>query len=141
MAARGFTLIELMITVAIIAVLAMVALPAYQDQVRKSRRADAINALAAIQQAQERFRANNTSYTTALTTAWPAGLGQTSSTPGGYYTVAVSAANATGYTATATAASSQTSDTKCSTLSVVLNAGAITYGSTGSATAKQCWNR
>jgi type IV pilus assembly protein PilE len=38
---RGFTLIELMITVVIIAILASVALPSYQDSVRKARRADA----------------------------------------------------------------------------------------------------
>lgn len=42
---RGFTLIELMIVVAIVAILASIALPSYQDSVRKSRRADAKSAL------------------------------------------------------------------------------------------------
>ena len=39
--ARGFTLIEVLITVALIAILAAIALPVYQDQVRKSRRSSA----------------------------------------------------------------------------------------------------
>ncbi|MBS3745013.1 MAG: prepilin-type N-terminal cleavage/methylation domain-containing protein, partial [Wenzhouxiangellaceae bacterium] len=42
---RGFTLIELMITVAILAILVGIALPAYQNQVQKARRADAVSGL------------------------------------------------------------------------------------------------
>ena len=42
---RGFTLIEMMIVVVVVAVLAAIALPAYQDQVRKSRRASAESVL------------------------------------------------------------------------------------------------
>jgi type IV pilus assembly protein PilE len=49
----GFTLIELMITVAIVAILAAVAYPSFMEQVRKSRRSDAITALNAVAQAQE----------------------------------------------------------------------------------------
>ena len=60
----GFTLIELLIAVVIVGVLTAVALPAYQDFVKSSRRADARNALLALQIAQERYRSNGTSYAT-----------------------------------------------------------------------------
>ena len=68
---RGFTLIELMIGVAIIGVIAAVAFPSYQASIRKSRRAEAIAALSSVQLAQERWRANNTTYTTSLWTTLP----------------------------------------------------------------------
>lgn len=53
--ARGFTLIELMITVAIVGVLATVAYPAYQDSVRKGKRAEGRTALLDFMQQQERY--------------------------------------------------------------------------------------
>lgn len=57
----GFTLIELMITVAIVGILASVALPSYQDSVKKSRRADAEGALVNFANAMERhFTETNT---------------------------------------------------------------------------------
>jgi len=60
----GFTLIELMIVVAIIGILAGIAYPAYQDYVTRAKRADAKVALLSLQLAQEKYRANNVSYGT-----------------------------------------------------------------------------
>ncbi len=60
--AKGFTLIELMITVAIVAILASIAYPAYQDQVRSSRRNDAQGVLTSFALAMERFYTSNNTY-------------------------------------------------------------------------------
>lgn len=59
----GFTLIELMVVIAVIAIIAAIAIPSYSSQVRKSRRADALQRMQQIALAQERFRAENPGYT------------------------------------------------------------------------------
>jgi type IV pilus assembly protein PilE len=148
---RGFTLIELMITVAIVALLAAIALPAYNDSVRKSRRSEAVSALTTVQQAQERWRANNASYTDQLTTAPPNGLGIAATTGSGWYTITIDAANATGYTVRAQAVSgtTQAEDTACTQLRIRQQAGNLFYGSAcascGSTftegTSNPCWAR
>lgn len=61
--AKGFTLIELMIVVAVVAILAAVAFPSYQESVRKSNRTDCKVALSAAVAMQERWYFRNNSYT------------------------------------------------------------------------------
>lgn len=58
----GFTLIELMITVAIIGLLASIAVPSYQDSVRKSKRAEGRAALVNLMQQQERYLGQRGTY-------------------------------------------------------------------------------
>ncbi len=57
--ARGFTLVELMVTVAVLGILMSVALPSYLDSVRKGRRADAQSVLLEASQFMERFATEN----------------------------------------------------------------------------------
>jgi type IV pilus assembly protein PilE len=129
---RGMSLIELMVVVAIVALLATIAVPSYRQFLLKSHRAEAKAALLNLAAAQEKFYLQNNTYTTDLTTAPPAGLGLTPTTVNGHFTVAISAANAAGFTATATAAGGQAQDSSCATFTIN-QAGART------ATSSSCW--
>lgn len=62
---QGFTLIELMIAIAILGIIAAIALPSYQDSVRKSRRTAATVALTTAAQNLERYFTVNNTYTGA----------------------------------------------------------------------------
>lgn len=147
-AQRAFTLIELMIAVAVVALLASIALPSFMDSIRKSRRSEGIAALMAVQQAQERWRANSGAYAgnaqlTAAPNADPPGLGQPATTKSGYYGIAISDESATGYTVTATAqdGTSQAADTQCTTLGVQMTGGNLSYAGADLvyAATNPCW--
>ncbi|MBK8866058.1 MAG: prepilin-type N-terminal cleavage/methylation domain-containing protein [Betaproteobacteria bacterium] len=147
--ASGFTLVELMIAVVVVALLASIALPSFMDSIRKSRRSEAFAALAQVQQAQERWRSNGSSYAESLTNAangTPPGLGMASATTAkGYYTLSLSGAGASGYTVTATAVAgtSQASDGNCKVLAAQVQGGNLSYGSGADAAAypdaNRCW--
>ena len=123
---RGFTLIELMIVVAVIGILAAIAYPSYQDYIRKARRIDAQSVMLDIQLLQEKYRVNNPSYATwqNLKDSSYIPTSPPSNSPWIYYTFDPSPDSpkpALGYTITATAKSgtSQASDTGC--VSMTLN--------------------
>ena len=131
---RAFTLIELMVTVAIIGILASIAYPSYRDSVMKSRRADAQGALLAYANSMERyFTVNNTYLTVSSTVVAPTNAGTT------YYTIAIStspAATASTYTINATPIGTQATD-KCGTLTLTSTGVKGYTGTSGSKTL--CW--
>ncbi len=138
-----------MIAVVIVSVLAAVALPSFLDSIRKSRRSEAFTAISAIQQAQERHRSNNPTYSDSLAAL---GVASATTSPGGYYTVAVSRDSTnpgTVYVVSAVAVSgkSQAQDGSCSRLAVRMSAGLLTYASCAScetftfSESDACWKR
>ena len=111
----GMTLIELLIVVAIVGILAAIAGPAWNDQVTKSRRADARNTLLAAQIEQEQYRANNLTYATSMSAM---GMGSFDSTSRDYYRLEVVSADATSFLITATPNGNQANDSTCNVFAV-----------------------
>ena len=124
----GFTLVELIIVVAIISILASIAIPAYNGYVETSKRSDAQASLMALAIAQEKYRASNPTYTTVITDL----NGVSSASESGYYTLAVTAASGATFTATATPDGWTDSNGNCSPMSINQD------GPTGTLS---CWGR
>ncbi len=118
-AARGFTLIELMVTIAIAIILISIAVPNYRAYVQRANRSDATAALLRLAAAQEKFYIQNNTYSTDLSAA---GLGMPS-TNNEYYDLSVAAGAGgltVGYTATATAKAGarQADDADCQSFTI-----------------------
>jgi len=127
----GFTMVELMIVIAIIGILAAVGFPAYTNAVKKGDRADAIDSLMSLSGRMEEYYMNNDTYDGATVTAAGDGTVGSNKTSDDLYTLAISSATAFQYTLTATP---KKSDTECTTLT--LNSLGE-KGSTGTGT--DCW--
>jgi len=116
--ARGFTLIELMIVVAIVGILAAIAYPSYQDSIRLARRSDAADGLMNLQGLQEKYRANNTTF--GVLGNGVGGIGGNAISADGFYTLTVANNAATTYTLTATAVdgTTQALDVGCTVMTL-----------------------
>jgi len=132
----GFTLIEIIVTLAIAGIIASLAYPAYTGSVRKSRRTDAITSLVELQMLQEKHRSTNISYAADLS---PFGYTLVSSeyhTPSKHYKLVLSSVSGTGFTITATPLGDQMRDTSCSSFVVTQNGPDV-----GTAAQRSCWNQ
>lgn len=126
---RGFSLIELMIAVAIIGILAGIAYPSYQEYVRQTRRADAQSALLELAQFMERRYTGSGSYN-------PCNLPFNRSPRDGgaaFYNIAATVCTASTFTLTATPTGSMAGD-ECGNI-VITHTGQKTTSGTN------CWRR
>ena len=152
MKSAGFTLLELMITVAIIGILAAITIPSYSKYVQKTKRSDAKVELMKIAQMQESYFVQNMSYAQNLTTLGFAA--DTINSENDNYSVRVSALPAncntagnppcTSFTVNATPISaSQTSDTVCTAFQMDNTGRKMAKGGSTStytiAQGKKCW--
>lgn len=123
----GFTLIELMITMAIVAILAAVAYPSYTEYTIRSERANARAALTnAVQWMERQYTANNT-YPNSVGTGFDTSK----------YSIGISASNATSFTLQASPVSPWT-DPKCGTLTVTNLTAKSASGTEGGT---YCWSK
>lgn len=137
--ARAFSLVELLAVLAIVAVLAVLTMPSFRDRILQGRRAEAREALLAVQLAQERHRANHPRYADRLEQ-----LDRPPTTPSSLYRVRIVHADATSYAIEAQAQGSQASDRRCRVLALRQQAGEIQLTASddrGAEQAESCWPR
>ncbi len=137
--AAGFTMLELMITTAVIAILAALAYPSYKNWVDSGRRADGTAALLDLANRMQRYYAENNTYVGATIAAGTAtDVISSATTPQGYYTLDFGgvALTATTYILRATTAGVQVNDTRCGNLTLT---SANVKSISGTATVDQCW--
>jgi len=123
---RGFSLIELMVVLAVFAILSTIAVGSYRRYSLRATRTEGRLALLAIQVAQEKYFLQNNAYAQDIATviaAPPAGLGVSSVdasglTSGGNYTISFAAVTLTTYRLQAVATGNQTKDTACQTFTI-----------------------
>jgi type IV pilus assembly protein PilE len=129
---NGFSLIELLVVVAIVGILAAIALPAYRDYVTRGKLAEAYSSLGAQRVKMEQYYADMRDYTNACT-AYPA-------TNGKYFTMACGNMGANTYTITATGIASE--GTGSFVFTIDQNNNRATTGVPAGWTAKAgCWIR
>ena len=110
-AGAGFTLVEVLVALTVLALLAATALPAMRGQDQRAGRMDGMEALTRVQQAQEQYRSHHGLYAGDLSAL--AGTARLS--PQGRYDISL-AVNGESYLATATARGAQAGDTACPTI-------------------------
>jgi len=131
---KGFTLIELMIVVVIIGILAAIAYPAYTGYAQKARRSDAKHALLDMQLNQEKWRANNVTYSSSLTElGWADG-----ESLDGYYDLSVTGSPTTYWITARANAGLQANDTNCLTMKLNESHDKESYDSSSTETFN-CW--
>ena len=142
--ASGFTLAEILTVVVVVAVLAAVAVPLWRVHLLRVRRADAISALIAVQNAEDQYFGRNARYAsgTQLTAPAPGGLGLGSRSGRGSYDIEVRSSDGLAFTAVARANRSggQADDTRCVEFSIDQNGMRRAVDGTGQDRSADCWH-
>ncbi len=126
----GFTLIECLMVLVILAIVAGLALPGLRGSERRVARLDAVQALTRMQGEQENYRAQNGLYSADLAAL----RGVQPISPQGRYTLSLSANGPEGYRAVAQAAGDQQADRDCAAITLDVSLGFATRGPTPA-----CW--
>ncbi len=138
----GFTLVELLIAIVIVAILTAIAIPGYRSYVQRAQRAEAKTTLLRIQAAQEKFFVQYNRYAADLAPAVPDGLGIPAITETGLYAVALAILDGgTGFRVTATAlpGASQDDDARCASFSIDHNGLKGAANSAAADSTRECW--
>lgn len=134
----GFTLIELMITVAIVAILAAIAYPSYQEQVRRSNRTEGERTLMEAAQRLERCFTEYNAYNNAnCSVASPTGAFPFN-TENGHYSISV-ASTANTFTLTATRTSSMMTSDRCGNFTLTQTGAKGIVSAASGLTVADCW--
>lgn len=128
----GFSLIELLVAVAIVAIIASIALPGYQSQIQRSKRSDAKAHLVDTAQRLERCYSLYNAYNSGSCNVTD------HATEGGEYDIEISNLGTNTYTLTATAKAGQRNDKDCVVLTLDHNGIQGSRNAAGAATT-ECW--
>ncbi len=142
----GFSLIELVIALTIVGIIATIAYPSYQEQVRKTRRADCTGALMGLANAMERFFTVNNSYlgagvaggNTGVPAIYPASCPIDGGTKN--YDLTIQAATASTFALQATPIGSQAGD-RCGSFTLTSTGLKNVVGQDAGLTWQNCWSR
>lgn len=142
---QGMTLIELIVVMVIVGILASIAVPSYRQYVLRANRTEGRAALLALATAQEKFYLQCNTYTTAIggaaTACSPASLAVPATSERGYYTIAVTAADTDGWTATATPNGKPQTDDKCQLFTLTSTGLKTATKSGGNDANGECWGK
>jgi len=139
---KGFTLIELMIVVAIIGILAAVAYPSYTEYVRRTHRAEIASLLLEQTQALERHYSRTGQYTNVAAAGGNAAVNLSISAGNSYYTIATPVRDAQAFTLSATpVATSVMKNDKCGVFTIDQKGKRDNTGLATGTASKDCWSR
>ncbi|MDO9095516.1 MAG: type IV pilin protein [Rubrivivax sp.] len=130
--AWGFTLLECLMVLAVVAILAALALPGLRGQELRAGRLDAVAALTRVQIEQEKYRSAHGLYAGEL----QALVGTSAMSPQGHYSVSLAVQGGEAYLATASARGAQKQDPGCATLTLQVKLGFAQTGPDAT-----CWLR
>jgi type IV pilus assembly protein PilE len=139
--AAGFTLIEVLVALAVVAITTLLAASSYRSYLRRGHRIDAVQALLVAAVEQEKFHLANGRYGGRLDASPgddPPGLAVSSRTPGGHYALAITVASAAQYRVVATATDAA-ADPACHSLSIDESGRRAATDAHGLDATAKCW--